>query len=357
MNKALQSSSDPDWRIILTPKQIEAITPAAPNKKKPTRREESQSNRISVLHHFAKEFPVNADSFVKWLIQTHPFSTHLKTTEALYSNYTPFLLALQQQNDRFVKAAIDHQSKEKLAILLKPANTTLDVENCLHLAIDMESQYTLDIIETCQILDCTMFQQGDKQQSKNIPLHCAVIHTPEDPNDKEKQRLVVGHLIKACHSVLLIPNGNGDTPYQARIRALKEQIDENSFRDERNLGSGPETGAPDSTQNDLDTNDASSVRSNTSVSQTNEAGNSAYEDGNYEDNPTDGKESDQDLANRFEDLSFEENKGFRQIIIDDPILSLIRDYYIRNLSNADIASALYHATQGTCAHKISVLTE
>lgn len=354
VKKALQSSSEPDWNIILTEQQMKAITPATSNKRKNNRREESQaSSHISILHHFAKEFPVNSDSFVKWLIQTNPFSTHLTTTEALYSNYNPFLLALQQQNDRFVKAVMDYQSKEALAAILKPTNATLDEENCLHLAIDMESQFTLDIIEICQ-LDSTIFQQGDKQQSKNTPLHCAVIHTPKDLNDKEKQRKVVDRLIQACHSVLLIPNGNGDTPYQARIRTLKEQLDEDSFQRERSLGFGLETGVPGSTQSHLHINNALSVRPNISVAQSDEARNSAYEDDNYEGNSTDGQKSDEDHANPSEDLIFKENKEFRQMIIDDPILSLIRDYCIRNLSIADAASALYHATQGTCAEEINL---
>ncbi|GAW26496.1 putative peptidase S8 subtilisin kexin [Rosellinia necatrix] len=254
-----------------------------------------------------------------------------------------------------------------LTKIIKPEDSDLNSQNCLHLAIEKGCRFTQRIIDKCSVDVPEIFQQGDKEGTKNTPLHLAVMKLLP-PDELENQEQIIRCLITANRETLLKENGKHDVPYQARIRKLGEQEElaphENIDRDgndtttyhttaDLGIAEASTVGSVSGTKNEIegDLNDRELSE---------EGGGRADEDLEEEDEEDEDSEEeyeeDEDdevimgpsknaLAEDDEYLTREEKSDFRHKVVHDPILKIIRSFSIREFERSDVATALYHQVQ------------
>jgi hypothetical protein len=318
-----------DWNKVLDAPQRTAMKAIATQKtRKKTSNRDGNIPSVQILHELAKrehDFPLHYRRFGEWLIRTAPYSKNLTMKDNGNSDFTPLHVALKNQNDEFVEIVLNRGPKEMLPEILKPADPTLHQENCLHLAIDEGSAHTVEIIKRCQGFE-GIFMQGNNESQKDTPLHCAVTSSSENCD-------IVDHLIRACDKALRRPNKEGSTPYQYRIKWL---LDDHSsdvvHHDDDNQDAYSDVVAIDSA---LGPNKGPTLTTRGTWDMA-------------EHTSTDREQgSDLDGSDTVEAYAGGEGSPeFRQRVIEDPILSLIRDYCVRNFDRAQTAKALYHASQG-----------
>ncbi|KAI1420105.1 hypothetical protein F5Y12DRAFT_161904 [Xylaria sp. FL1777] len=260
-----------------------------------------------------------------------------------YDN-TPFHRALQLQNEEFVGVVLDSCLSTTLTNILKPEDSNLNSQNCLHLAIEKGCRFTQRIIDKCSVDVPEVFQQGDKEGTKNTPLHLAVMQLlPADA--LENQEKIIRCLITANRETLLKENGKHDVPYRARIRKLGEQEDlslDDNIDEEQNT-------ATYHTSGDLEVAELGTVGSLDGSESTDE---------DEEETDAESEEEEEESEEAFMDTSFkyalaeddeyltrEENPDFRKKVIADPILKIIRSFSVREFERSDVATALYHQAQ------------
>lgn len=377
---------EPNWNKL--PKSIrEFIKPAAgpaQASKKTAQGPDTSDQKKNILHELARgdsDFGERRASFTKWLVTRAPYSSLLSLNATDYSN-TPFHLALQVKNDRFVEIVLDNCKQDTLAGILRPKNSKLNSKNCLHLAIETSCKFTQRIIEKCKAYASDVFQQGDREETKDTPLHLAVMKLDASEDQKEIVELLISVSNKALlqqnstgdmpYHALLQPNSTGDMPYQARIKKLRgaaaEDLSpqatdivppiEGDYGDvEKNAEENAEENATVSSQISGDSSDEED-----SVDGDETENRDTAEDGDDEeasDSDVDEEEAkdtllenvsrvedETGLTEEDEDLTIEEDAVFRETVIKDPILKIIRSYCIRNFERSDVALALYHGTQG-----------
>jgi hypothetical protein len=336
--------------------------------KKTAQGSDTSDQKKNILHELARgdsDFGEPQASFTKWLVTIPRYSSLLSQIAKDYHD-TPFHRALQVKNDRFVEIVLDNCKQETLAGILRPENPTLNSKNCLHLAIETGCKFTQTIIEKSKAWAPDVFQQGDHEATKNTPLHLAVMQS----NASEDQKNIVDSLISASAKALLQSNSTGDMPYQARIKKLREAAAEDLSLlatkivppiegDDSDIEENAEDNA---TVDSQISGDGSDEKHGADGGETENRDTTEDEDEDEEedsDNDIDEEEAKDTLLENAslakdemapteddEDLTIEEDAAFREQVIKDPILKIIRSYCIRKFERSDVALALYHGTQG-----------
>ncbi|KAJ3579865.1 hypothetical protein NPX13_g694 [Xylaria arbuscula] len=362
VEETFASKQEANWSKL--PRHVrDFIKPQQQYPKRAVRGREIDDRKRNVLHELAARTGGLSDalvSFTKWLVTTKPYSNLLLTSVEDYDN-TPFHRALQLKNEEFVGIVLDSCPPATLTNILKPEDSNLNSQNCVHLAIEKGCRFTQRIIDKCSVDVPEIFQQGDKEGTKNTPLHLAVMQlVPQD--ELENQERIVRCLITANRETLLKENGKHDVPYQARIRKLGEQ-EELSFDDD--IDQKKDYTAAYHTSGNLEATELSAVESIDDSQSEIEVYHSEFseedEEGTYDDESEGDEEEEEDededayelivtsskdaLAEDDEYLTREDNSDFRKKVIHDPILKIIRSFSIREFERSDVATALYHQAQ------------
>jgi hypothetical protein len=285
-------------------------------------------------------------SFLRWLIGNYP--KLLRVEAELYKKWTPLHMALWSKNDTFVEIVLDKWDQKTLGKVLKTAKP--GSQNCLHLAIETQSRFTEDLIGKCSEYK-EVFSQSD--ECLDTPLHYAVRALPpprhddgtgtnDNTNDNPQfsQLKTVELLIGMSSNTLLQANKKGNTPYQARIAALQERFDKERDNAVETSGAVAEGEETEGGASDGESSDRGVIDKGDSDEETIQEDDEEFE-GEEEQEERDNEEYEEE-----EETSSEDDLKFRRIVIEDPILSIIRSYCIRKFDRGEVMKALYHSRQG-----------